>query len=76
MVSLSVLSGPTSHELTCSHCLHPDGKDVDRVLLLQNGVVVEFDAPRKLLADKDSAFRELCAQSNELEELIRLAGID
>ena len=53
-----------------------DGKDVDRVLLLQNGVVIEFDAPKKLLAEGSSAFRELCAQSNELEELIRLAGIE
>lgn len=50
-------------------------EDVDRVLLLQNGAVIEFDAPRKLLADENSAFRELCAQSNELEELVRLAGI-
>jgi ABC-type multidrug transport system fused ATPase/permease subunit len=49
--------------------------DVDRILLLQDGVVKEYGKPKELLQDQTSAFRELCRQSNELEELERLAGI-
>ena len=44
--------------------------------MLENGCVKEFGSPRVLLGNPDSAFRELCRQSNELEELTRLAGLD
>ena len=49
--------------------------DVDCILLLQDGVVREFGPPKMLLSKPESAFRELCRQSNELDELMRLAGM-
>lgn len=33
--------------------------DFDKVLVLQDGQIVEFDAPRNLLADSESIFKSL-----------------
>lgn len=36
--------------------------DFDNVAVLENGVLVEFDNPGKLLADEESAFSKLYAK--------------
>ena len=38
--------------------------DYDRVLVLRNGSIVEFDSPKNLLADPDSLFFKMAAQHN------------
>ncbi|KAJ1666246.1 Transporter of the ATP-binding cassette (ABC) [Coemansia sp. RSA 1646] len=43
--------------------------DYDRVLVLDNGKVVEFDAPQQLLKQKDSHFYNMCEQSGEMDVL-------
>jgi len=52
--------------LTIAHRLHTI-LDSDRVMVLEQGRLVEFDSPRVLLADKESAFGRL-VQSMGLEE--------
>ena len=37
--------------------------DYDRILLLDEGRVVEFDTPRVLIQTPNSAFREMCRNS-------------
>lgn len=46
--------------------------DYDKVLVLEGGRVLEFDTPAALLA-RDSAFREMCRQSGDYEELVAIA---
>lgn len=47
--------------------------DFDRVIVLQDGKVVEFDSPRTLL-NTDGLFRKMCEQSGELQDILALAG--
>ncbi|CAG8452470.1 10619_t:CDS:10 [Ambispora leptoticha] len=47
--------------------------DYDRVLVLEQGKVAEFDTPYKLLQNPDSLFRKLCEESNEYEFLMESA---
>ena len=49
--------------LTVAHRLHTI-MDSDRVLVLDAGAVLEFDAPRALLAKERGAFREMVAAAN------------
>ena len=44
--------------LTIAHRLHTV-LDSDKILVLNNGNVVEFDSPTKLMENSKSAFREL-----------------
>ncbi|KAB8296761.1 hypothetical protein EYC80_002178 [Monilinia laxa] len=46
--------------------------DFDRILVLDNGEVVEFDEPKKLLQKRDGAFRNMLDQSGEREKLEKL----
>lgn len=46
--------------------------DFDRVLLLSSGNIIEDDTPSNLLS-RDSAFRRMCQETGEFEELVRLA---
>ncbi|KAL2439061.1 Pleiotropic ABC efflux transporter of multiple drugs YBT1 [Exophiala dermatitidis] len=51
--------------------------DFDRILVLGEGKVVEFDTPANLLQKKDGVFREMVEMSGEraeLEKLIRNSG--
>ncbi|KAF7725515.1 hypothetical protein EC973_009545 [Apophysomyces ossiformis] len=47
--------------------------DYDRILVLDNGLVVEFDSPYSLMTREDSMFRELCERSGEYAELLSIA---
>ncbi|POY72105.1 hypothetical protein BMF94_4837 [Rhodotorula taiwanensis] len=47
--------------------------DYDKVLVLDHGVVLEYDRPLKLLANEDSAFAALCRKSGEFELLKKMA---
>ncbi|CAK5268515.1 unnamed protein product [Mycena citricolor] len=51
--------------------------DYDRILLLDKGQVLEFDAPATLLANSDSSFYKLCQATgkNEFKVLLEMAGI-
>ena len=51
--------------------------DYNRVMLLEDGRIVEFDTPGNLLANRDSKFYALCkaAGKEEFATLKRLAGI-
>ncbi|QSZ36963.1 hypothetical protein DSL72_009055 [Monilinia vaccinii-corymbosi] len=46
--------------------------DFDKILVLENGAVLEFDAPKRLLRKPDGAFRRMVEQSGERERLERL----
>lgn len=50
--------------------------DVDKVIVMSEGTIIEEGAPKDLLADPASAFTELCRQSNELEQLTYLASLE
>lgn len=39
--------------------------DYDRILVLDNGKVAEFDSPKRLLRDSKSKFRQLCQKSTD-----------
>ncbi|KAJ3575801.1 hypothetical protein NP233_g845 [Leucocoprinus birnbaumii] len=39
--------------------------DYDRILVLDDGRVAEFDSPKRLLRDKKSKFRQLCQKSTD-----------
>ncbi|KAL4399957.1 Transporter of the ATP-binding cassette (ABC) [Malassezia pachydermatis] len=43
--------------------------DYDKVLVLGQGKVIEYNTPHKLLSDTSSAFYQLCERSGELDEL-------
>ncbi|RKP27195.1 P-loop containing nucleoside triphosphate hydrolase protein [Syncephalis pseudoplumigaleata] len=47
--------------------------DYDRVMVLDGGRLVEFDAPAQLLRRPDSLFRQLCEASGELGALMAMA---
>ncbi|CAK5268423.1 unnamed protein product [Mycena citricolor] len=51
--------------------------DYDRILLLDKGQVLEFDAPATLLANSDSSFYKLCQATgkNEFKVLLDMAGV-
>ena len=42
--------------------------DCDRILVLDNGEISQYDAPRKLFAN-GGAFRDMCERSADWEEL-------
>ena len=46
----------------------------DKILVLDQGEVVEFAAPWVLLARESSAFASLCQKSGEFESLLELAN--
>ncbi|CAG8495816.1 30_t:CDS:2 [Acaulospora morrowiae] len=46
--------------------------DSDRILVLNEGMIAEFDTPYRLINDPDSLFRYLCEQSGELESLTEM----
>lgn len=48
--------------------------DFDRVLVLGNGELLEFDTPAKLLADDKSAFSALARRSGDYERIRALAS--
>ncbi|CAG8620597.1 18107_t:CDS:10 [Acaulospora morrowiae] len=47
--------------------------DYDKILLMDAGNVIEFDAPYTLMQNPDSAFRKMCEESGELPELMEIA---
>ena len=50
--------------------------DYDRVMLLEQGRIIEYDSPKKLLSDPDSKFYALCKATgkNEFAVLKKMAG--
>jgi ABC-type multidrug transport system fused ATPase/permease subunit len=48
--------------LTIAHRIHTI-MDYDRVMVLQNGKILEFDSPSKLLEDKTSQFFQMVNRS-------------
>ncbi|KAI9315485.1 P-loop containing nucleoside triphosphate hydrolase protein [Dichotomocladium elegans] len=58
--------------LCIAHRLHTI-IDYDRVLVLDQGRVVEFDSPAELLRRPDSRFRAMCKDSRELDALLERA---
>ena len=51
--------------------------DYNRVMLLEDGRIVEYDTPGNLLANRDSKFYALCKATgkDEFATLKRLAGV-
>ncbi|KAL1919296.1 uncharacterized protein VTP21DRAFT_1989 [Calcarisporiella thermophila] len=47
--------------------------DYDKILVMDEGLVKEFDSPLKLLSDDNSMFYSLCQQTGELELLLEMA---
>jgi ABC-type multidrug transport system fused ATPase/permease subunit len=47
--------------------------DCDKILVLDHGKVLEFGSPQNLLAEDDSAFRDLCRRSGEEATLLAMA---
>lgn len=48
--------------------------DYDKVLVLDQGRVVEFDSPAVLLSRPDGVFHGLCRESGDYEELMEVAA--
>ncbi|KAG8934656.1 hypothetical protein FRC02_009483 [Tulasnella sp. 418] len=48
--------------------------DYDRILVLDNGVIAEFDSPKALFAKEGGLFRSMCEKSADWEELERSMG--
>ena len=46
--------------------------DFDRILVMKDGVNVEFDSPRELLEVEGGLFKEMVAHSGEKEALERM----
>ena len=86
-MTLSSLPSPTGFEpssvclkaLSCylglSDFASPGTIDYDRVLVLENGELVEFDTPRNLLRKDGGVFLKMCEQAPNWEELKVLAGM-
>ncbi|CAG8496604.1 9578_t:CDS:10 [Ambispora gerdemannii] len=49
--------------------------DSDRILVLDNGEIIEFDTPYNLISNPDGLFRHLCEATGELESLMQLASL-
>lgn len=49
--------------------------DYDKVLVLDSGSVLECDTPKNLLTKEGGAFRKMCEQSADWNELKALAGL-
>lgn len=47
--------------------------DMDKIVVLGAGEVLEFDSPANLLEKDDSVFADLCRKSGEYDELRELA---
>ncbi|CAI2164969.1 18561_t:CDS:10 [Funneliformis geosporum] len=47
--------------------------DYDKILVLDDGRIVEFDHPYSLIQDPNSFFRSMCERSGEFTELIEIA---
>ncbi|KAF3925946.1 hypothetical protein ABW20_dc0106339 [Dactylellina cionopaga] len=62
----------SSSVMTIAHRLNTI-VDYDRVLVLDHGEVKEYDHPWTLLQKKDSLFRDMCANSGEIETLEKMA---
>ncbi|KAI7873886.1 P-loop containing nucleoside triphosphate hydrolase protein, partial [Lichtheimia hyalospora FSU 10163] len=48
--------------------------DYDRILVLDQGRVKEFDTPYNLITRHDSVFRQMCQRSGEFDELLEIAS--
>ncbi|KAJ2505618.1 hypothetical protein H4217_009193, partial [Coemansia sp. RSA 1939] len=48
--------------------------DYDKVLVLDNGRVAEYDTPCNLLQKEDGIFRSMCEKSGEYEPLVAAAA--
>ncbi|KAJ2521958.1 hypothetical protein H4217_001050 [Coemansia sp. RSA 1939] len=49
--------------------------DYDKVLVLDDGRVAEFDTPHNLLQSKDGIFRSMCEESGEYKAYVRRKGL-
>ncbi|KAG0006856.1 hypothetical protein BGZ65_002794 [Modicella reniformis] len=47
--------------------------DFDRVLVMNAGVIAEFDKPYALITKEDSLFRSMCERSSEFDALLAIA---
>jgi len=47
--------------------------DYDKIVVLDNGLLKEYDHPYSLLLNKDSIFYSMCEDSGELDTLLKLA---
>lgn len=47
--------------------------DYDKIVVLDNGVLKEYDHPYSLLLNKDSIFYSMCEDSGELDTLLKMA---
>jgi ABC-type multidrug transport system fused ATPase/permease subunit len=47
--------------------------EYDRILVLDQGRIVEFDTPRRLLEQEDGWFARMCRGSADWEELKKMA---
>ncbi|CAG8455801.1 6887_t:CDS:10 [Scutellospora calospora] len=50
--------------------------DSNRILVLDNGVIIEYDTPQSLIKNPESLFRQLCEQSGELESLMEIMRLN
>ncbi|CAO3626391.1 unnamed protein product [Cunninghamella blakesleeana] len=48
--------------------------DYDRIMVLHHGELLEFDSPKSLLSNPDSAFYKMCVKSGEFESLYAAAN--
>jgi ABC-type multidrug transport system fused ATPase/permease subunit len=58
--------------LCIAHRLHTV-IEYDRILVLDQGKIIEFDSPLTLINDSESAFYKMCRDSGEFDSLIALA---
>lgn len=58
--------------LCIAHRLHTV-IEYDRILVLDQGEIIEFDSPLTLINNSDSAFYKMCKNSGEFDSLIALA---
>ncbi|KAF5404162.1 Multidrug resistance-associated protein 1 [Paragonimus heterotremus] len=63
LIQESIRTGFIGHTiLTIAHRLETV-MNYDRILVLQNGRIIEFDTPERLLADKNSVFSEMASEA-------------
>ncbi len=48
----------------------------DKILVLDHGVVLEYDSPKNLLLNKSGSFRAMAEASSEWEELKAVTGVE